>query len=699
MRAGHKVAISFISPILYTARAMTHMPTAVAKFHGRVVARNLPSGRNGEVELRSKPINRLIDPANLLPGCGPLHHRPVSPRVEPLPQTVGSVDLREPTTGAASDGLDWTTLHVFVYGNKEGPFQETLCYQMNRDADEEVEKSLKRMEITLSKKLKGKTKTSDRNKESTSTESLSPSIYRLDPETLEPSEEWTDAISMANRDFWGRVRQNPAVVRMPANDTTLDLLLEYNPPSIMGVQTFDELESHLYVGVPLMVDVDLLFCDECEFSWFVDGGLVQQGEEPSYTPKSSDAGGSLSLLLRPTRKEPFHDGHGCEEAYWFPKMIEEPPENYLLSLRPLWVSPRDQASRKNLRVVTYNILADQNAFEASNVPSRSYRSYLSADILLRKRRMPLILHELLAYQSDVICLQEVDRGVFEGLFEPVLRQIGYEGYFSGKASQGSVEGCAMFWSLESFESLPESLRETHKLRELMPSPEVADEDWPSSKPLAELLDQRPDLHKIVTSTLGHIVQLAPLTPRGTTDRLWVSNTHLFFHPDASHIRTLQAYGICQQIARNLVDRPGALVACGDYNANLTDPAGRIFVERYVPSNAKYLKKDLNKFYWGQRMGRCTEEQKFDTDFPEIQLPEDTGLFPVMRSALDEAAPVTHFVPGFHGTLDHILVGGAKAKPVRSAPMPSMRDLGRDTAMPSKHLPSDHVSLVAEIFIK
>jgi mRNA deadenylase 3'-5' endonuclease subunit Ccr4 len=591
------------------------------------------------------------------------------------------------------------TLQVFVYGSKEGPFQETLSYQMNRDAGEEVEKSLKRMEISLTKKLKGKTKKGDRNKESISSESLSPSIWGLDTETLEPFEEWSHASSMANRDFWGLARRNPAVVRIPVNGTTLDLLVEYNPPSIMGVQTFDEMESHLFVGVPLMVDVDLLFCDECEFSWFVDGSLVQRGENPSYMPSMSDVGGSLSLLLRPTRKEPFHDGYGCEEAYVFPKMIEEPPENYLLRLRPLWVSTRDEASKKNVRVVTYNILADQNAFEASNLPSRSYRSYLSTDILHRKRRMPLILHELLAYQADVICLQEVDQAVFDFLFEPVLRQMGYEGYFSGKSSQGNLEGCAMFWSLGSFESLPENLRETHKLRELMPSIEEIDEDWPSTQPLGELLDQRPDLHEIVTKTLGHIVQLAPLIPRGTTERLWVSNTHLFFHPDASHIRTLQAYAICRQIARNLADRPGAVVACGDYNANLTDPAGRIIVERYVPSNAKYLKKDLNKYYWGERMGRCTEERNFDTNFPAIHLPEDTHLFPAMRSALDDAAPVTHFVSGFHGTLDHILVGGGTVQPVRSAPMPSMRELGRDTAMPSKHLPSDHVSLVAEISIE
>ena len=222
------------------------------------------------------------------------------------------------------------------------------------------------------------------------------------------------------------------------------------------------------------------------------------------------------------------------------------------------------------------------------------------------------------------------------------------------------------------------------------------DDWPATRTISDLFRERPDLYQVVSETLGHCVQIVPLQPRASGGQLlWMTNTHIYYHPEGSHIRTLQMYTICRQLGRDLEDRPGGVVVCGDFNADLTDPAGRILVERFVPANAKYQKLDLNRFSWNGRSG-----QGFDTDFPELCLPANEDLFPSMRSALHEAAPVTHFIKGFQKTLDHIVVGGGgptcTLEPVSNAPMPSRRDLGRDTAMPSEFLPSDHVALVVEL---
>eukprot|EP00977_Amphora_coffeiformis_P014920 scaffold4244_cov167-Amphora_coffeaeformis.AAC.33 len=660
------------------------------RFHGRIVVRNLPKGLNCDDELRGKPVNRQIDPSVLVPGTGPLHLRPAGPRIEPFFQLP--ITKTDPSKALSDE--EWTTIQVFIYGNKDGPFEETTFFQMNRDSSEQVEKSLKRMKITFDKKLIEGSNTKKAKTLSDPSELENHSVWRL-----EPLKEWNEALSITNRELWGTAHQTPFIVRLNANGTMLDMLVEHNPPSIWGVRTFDDFNSHLYVGVPLVLDVDSLYCENVEASWFVNDKLVQQDQSLSYTPQSTDMGGSLSVLLRPMRES--HDGIGCEDAYHFSNKIEVPPENYILSLRPTWTSKRDITSKQNIRIMTYNILADQNAFQAPGLPTRFYQSYVDASVLRRQRRMPLILQEILAYDADIVCLQEVDRSVYHGLFEPTMRHLGYDGYFSGKNSEGNQEGCCMFWLSQRFESVSENQRETHSLNELMPSPEKCstenggNEGWQSARTIANLLRDRPDLDSVLRQTLGHVVQMVPLQLRGSNERLWVSNTHLFYHPSASHIRTLQMYAICRQLGRHLLDRPGSVIVCGDFNANLTDPAGRILVERHVPANTKYLKLDLNRFAWNDRR----PAQRFETDFPELCLPEDERLFPSMQSALQEAAPATHFIKGFQGTLDHIVVGGPTIEPVRSAPMPSMRDLGRHTAMPSEFLPSDHVSLVAELKLK
>ena len=112
----------------------------------------------------------------------------------------------------------------------------------------------------------------------------------------------------------------------------------------------------------------------------------------------------------------------------------------------------------SLRVVTYNILADQNAsrdVEKQDASDRMY-SHCKNEHIVKWRRHPLIVHELLEYSADIICLQEVDTDVFYNLLQPALKAKGYQGYYSQKgvgATSSVQEGCAILWSLNTFESV------------------------------------------------------------------------------------------------------------------------------------------------------------------------------------------------------------------------------------------------------
>ncbi|CAJ1936923.1 unnamed protein product [Sphenostylis stenocarpa] len=111
-----------------------------------------------------------------------------------------------------------------------------------------------------------------------------------------------------------------------------------------------------------------------------------------------------------------------------------------------WVEASDQslASPERFSVASYNILGDRNACQHSdlyvNVPSR----YIKWD-----RRKKVISDELLGWDPDIICLQEVDKYLE---LSDVMVKAGYAGSYQRRTGD-SVDGCAMFWKTDKFRLL------------------------------------------------------------------------------------------------------------------------------------------------------------------------------------------------------------------------------------------------------
>jgi 2',5'-phosphodiesterase len=434
-----------------------------------------------------------------------------------------------------------------------------------------------------------------------------------------------------------------------------------------------------------------------------------------FVPEEADLDKEVTLLITPYRvghdKDLLHyshNGNGCEQAYRFQKRVEPLPENTLLRIRSRWLeetarTPERQANdAQSLRVLTYNILANQNVFQSNQMP---FYPYVPQEILSKDRRMPLIVQEILSYRADVICLQEVDESVFYRLMEPLLtaRQFNYQGYYTGKSSEGTREGCALFWSLDKFLPVPEEDLKSFAIQDLLIRDYGSDDlCWAESmRDLKALLERRPDLHRVFTTNLGQVVQMVPLTIRPRVKSaaascsdarpIWIANTHLFFHPQASHIRLLQMFLLARQLGYELQQKPGDTVLCGDFNSSLQNAAGKLMLDRSVPANFRNNKTHLNTYRWDSSPAHDHQNAPND-DFPAVSLPDS---FPLLHSAVDPAPAFTHFVDGFQGTLDHILVS-KRLRCSQSAPMPSVKDVTVATAMPSANLPSDHVSLVCDL---
>jgi 2',5'-phosphodiesterase len=514
------------------------------------------------------------------------------------------------------------------------------------------------------------------------------------------------------------------------NNIKVALNVDACPPTIVSVKTFEDFTSLVFHDIPLVLEVESLYATSVTVDWYVGDELVCSNSV-SYTPRIADVGKHVSVLIAPIRND--NDGRGYEQAYRFQNSVEALPENKILKLRQgsIWTdsnrrikSSVGQLQKSPLRVMTYNILADQNAYARSSQGKQvSFYPYVDVSILDRKRRMPLILHEILSYQADVICLQEVDELIWRRLFRPVLHHAGYQGYFSMKEASGMAEGCAMLWSLHRFEYISTDEMKCYRLSELvLDLSKCDDKQWKSAASIATVFQRRPDLKDVVENKLGHILQMVSLPLRRNSqsnaikppyipDRLLIANTHLFYHPQGAHIRLMQMYAICRQYERYQCKESAysyPMILCGDMNSSLRRAAGYLLVNRRVLPSHTQLREHYNTFQWrdrnglnegGERQEMRIEHTELDgtnidwEDFPKIELPHH---FPSFLPGYPEEPEFTHYLDSFAGSLDHIFVFGLF--PVHSAPMPSVADVTEHVAMPSVNLPSDHVSLVADFLL-
>ncbi|CAN1157397.1 Carbon catabolite repressor protein 4 homolog 3 [Linum perenne] len=118
----------------------------------------------------------------------------------------------------------------------------------------------------------------------------------------------------------------------------------------------------------------------------------------------------------------------------------------------LWIEA-DQCppppSQERFTVVSYNILGERNSFNHPDLYLEVPSPYLNWDY-----RRKLICEELIGYDSDIICLQEVDR-YFDLL--KVMQKAGYEGSYK-RCTDDKVDGCAVFWKADKQTSRAESRR-------------------------------------------------------------------------------------------------------------------------------------------------------------------------------------------------------------------------------------------------
>ncbi|KAL2097432.1 hypothetical protein ACEWY4_006639 [Coilia grayii] len=218
-----------------------------------------------------------------------------------------------------------------------------------------------------------------------------------------------------------------------------------------------------------------------------------------------------------------------------------------------------------IRVMQWNILA-----QALGEGMDSFvRCPLEA--LNWNERKYLILEEILTYQPDVLCLQEVDH--YFDTFQPILARLGYHSTFCPKpcspcldlANNNGPDGCALFFRHERFELLGT----TH-------------------------------LHlAAMTLKTNQVAVVCTLRCRATRQTLCVAVTHLKARSGWERLRSAQGHdllsklkNITQETRRTSMDDKVSgmdvpLLVCGDFNAEPSEDVYRRFATSSLGLDSAY----------------------------------------------------------------------------------------------------------------
>lgn len=236
-------------------------------------------------------------------------------------------------------------------------------------------------------------------------------------------------------------------------------------------------------------------------------------------------------------------------------------------------------SGRQFRVVSYNLLAD--LYADSDYTRKQLFPYCPPYALDIDYRKQLITRELLGYNADVVCLQEVDAKIFDYDLVPMLCCWKYAGVFQRKGT--TAEGVAMFYNSARFELLRSY---GINFGANLPTLPIFADLWSKIRQNQQLADRICD-----RSTA---IQVNVLRSRDSEGKvLLVANTHLYFHPDADHIRLLQ-FGAAMQYVQyvheqtvvdlKLASGDLSIVFCGDFNSVPECGIYKLITERLVPAD-------------------------------------------------------------------------------------------------------------------
>lgn len=355
-------------------------------------------------------------------------------------------------------------------------------------------------------------------------------------------------------------------------------------------------------------------------------------------------------------------------------------------LKQKFTENRLPATGRGFRIVSYNLLAD--FYADSDFSRKELFPYCPPYALEIGYRKLLFIDEIISYNADLCCMQEVDETIFDWDLKMALEAEGFNGTMQHKGD--TREGLATFYHRDKFDLVEKyGFSLGHQI-----------EKAPYFQALYEQIKNNEKLCERILS-LSTALQVTVLKFKALDKYLVVANTHLYFHPDADHIRLLQIGFFMSYVEHifkktkvdlNLTDEQISIVFCGDFNSVPECGIYKLMTERVVPDDFIDFKSSKYELLHSKQF-----VLKIDFIVDEEQAVTGVTLQQPFNIASAYGAPqYTNFTVGFSACLDYIFYHTDLLKVSQLAPLPTEEELKQFTALPSIVFPSDHISLVADL---
>ncbi|XP_048366167.1 nocturnin isoform X2 [Sphaerodactylus townsendi] len=210
-------------------------------------------------------------------------------------------------------------------------------------------------------------------------------------------------------------------------------------------------------------------------------------------------------------------------------------------------------SHQPIRVMQWNILAQALGEGKDNFVQ------CPMEALRWEERKCLILEEILAYQPDILCLQEVDH--YFDTFQPLLSRLGYQCTFLPKPwspcldveCNNGPDGCALFFLKDRFT-------------------------------LINSANMRLTAMKLKTNQ----VAIAQILKCNETGKLFcIAVTHLKARNGWERLRSAQGIDLLQKLKSITQEAEIPVIVCGDFNAEPTEEVYKEFANSSLNLNSAY----------------------------------------------------------------------------------------------------------------
>ncbi|CAL1533474.1 unnamed protein product [Lymnaea stagnalis] len=558
-------------------------------------------------------------------------------------------------------------------------------FNLNRLKSEPLGVTMERLRLSLAKKLAKKPKQKNKKGNVEGETSACNKAEAVQVPEVEAEPEMSIEVihngqvldtSISNQEAWVK----GAVLKVGE----LEMPICFNPPSVK----LQSLPSIILEGFPLFPVAEVEFADpkSCEFFWKtleqkdlhkIRQGLVNDKVDlscatmaQSFIPSSNDVGKLVMLVSIPKDGEKAYK----MEAVISPNPVISSPGLCPFEKRHDFTMQRTSAGRQSFlsiafhsfRVLTYNILAQ--IYADTDLARQELFNYCPSHALDMDYRKHLLLKEIIGYQADLLCLQEVDASIFSNQLTPAFRSLGYICLFRPKAGQVS-EGCANFVREDKFHVVNEM---DISLSEYLSTDQSCADIWMEVckvQPLKEKIEQRSSVLQVT------VVESSEISGK----YVCLANTHLYFHPTACNIRlihTAVALRYLQSIreAYLIEGKEISLVFCGDFNSAPHLGVFQLMTAQMIPTDhADWIS--------------AGKEEAFTS----LELYQPIN----MESACGRPA-YTNFTQGFQETLDYIFIDSDKLEVTSVVPMPSEEEVRAHVALPSIVFPSDHIAQICDL---